>query len=408
MIADIKNNLTYIVKGSFWITGGKIVLAIISLVTMAAFANLLPQETYGLYQFVLSIGSTLSILSLPGIYNAIIRASAQGNGGVFREAATTQLRWSLVGSAVLCCISVWYGLQGNVVFSGIFLISALFFPLRFTFPVFETYWNGIKRFDTENILKIISAIGTSGITILALVLTDNIVVIITTLFISYALFDGALFFYTRKKSSAVVSKTVISETISFGKHLTLMRSISVIASNIDKIIVWKFLGPIQVAVYSFAQLPIHKALGMLPITTLALPQFSQYGVANRKKTIVSRVAMLLPPTALFALALFLISPLLYQVIFPGYADSVVYFQALTVLVAIFPLLLFETGLEAERQQRALYIIRTASPVIKIILFLLLVTQFGIWGMIISIILGELCKYALAFYFFIKMTPQINE
>lgn len=382
-------------------------MALISLATIAAFANLIPQETFGSYQFVLSITSIVALCALPGMFMSLIRASAQGNAGAFKYAARHQMKWALAGSAALLLISAWYALHSNITLSGSFLIAGLFFPFRYTFPVFETYWNGTKRFDIENVLKIISATGTSLITIATLFLTNNLIIIFLTFFASYAVLDGILFFYTKNKITSDVTPEAIQETISYGVHLTFMKSIGIIASNIDKVIVWKFLGPIEVAIYSFAQIPIQRIFSMIPITVLAFPKFSESGVIQHKKAIFFRTLGLLPITVSIAITLSMISPLLYDLLFPNYLDSVAYFQTLTILVAIFPLLLFETALEAERQQKALYIIRTTTPIIKTVLFIVLVFIYGLAGMIASIILAELYKYVLAFYFFIKMRPNTN-
>jgi len=397
-----KTDMIYMARGGFWITGSTAILALISIATMAAFANWIDPESYGIYQFVISTVGIIAILGLPGINTAIIRAVASGKEVVFHYATNAKFRWSLLGSLALLGVSLWYLVNQNFLLSGAFLISSMLFPLRHTLVAFETYWHGRKRFDKKSIFKVLSAIGAGATTIIALFLTDNILLIIFAFFAGHAFFDGIFFIYTKMRAKKEEDPEANKEAVSYGKHLTVMQGVGVIASHIDKIILWKFLGPLQVAIYSFAQLPIQKIKAMVPISALALPKFSENGVAWRKDAILYKTAILFILTIPIAFLLMLIAPFLYQIIFPQYMSSVPYFQVLAAVIALLPFTLLETGLEAERAQKALYIIRISSPAVKILLFLILGFFYGIWGIIFSIIIAEILRGALLVYFFLKM------
>lgn len=397
-----RTDMKYITKGSFWITGGTAILAIISIITMIAFANLLSVQSYGIYQFVISTAGVLSIFALPSIGTALVQAIASGKTGIFNLVVKSKIKWSLIGSVVILGISGWYFLNDNHILAIAFIIAGLTFPLRHGLVSFENYWHGKKRFDRKALFVVLSAIGAGATTILALFLTDNILIIILAFFVGHIFFDGIFFFYTKLKIKEVDNPVGAKETFFYGFNLTLMQSIETVSSHIDKIIIWKFLGPVQVAIYSFAQLPINKLRGLFPVSTLALPKFSENGVAWRKNVILYKTAILFAITIPIAVILILLAPFLYQLVFPQYIEAVPYFQVLAITITFLPITLIETGLVAEKAQKYLYIIKISSPTIKIILFLILGFFYGIWGIIFSIIISEIIRGVMLAYFFLKL------
>src|SRR3990167_10664736 len=74
-----KTDMVYLASGGFWLVLGQIIFALSAFILAVAFANLVPQATYGTYKNLTSMAAMFAIFSLPGMAVAVTRASAQGN-----------------------------------------------------------------------------------------------------------------------------------------------------------------------------------------------------------------------------------------------------------------------------------------------------------------------------------------
>lgn len=394
-----KTDMAYVVTGGFWWIFGKGGIIFIGFATMAAFANWLPKENYGTYQFVVAIISLLAIFALPTLNNVIVKSIAQKKDGTLRAAVKEKIKWGVIGSFLSLALAGWYFFQGNNLLAAAFLISALFIPFKETFTIFIHFWLGRKKFGLQAKYNLIAA-GLSALFLVAVIyLSDNVLIIVTAFLLGQTLFHWLFY---KKTLKSVTNNDQDRGAISFGKKLTLVSAIETATLHIDKVIVWKFLGAVPLAVYSFAQLPIQKIKDALPIVPLALPKLGQSKIDdNKKRAIISKFLRLFVFTVPAAITLVLIAPLTYSLFFPQYTESVIYFQALCGIIAISPFFLFIAALMVELK-KALYIVNMGAPLIKIILFLALVPHFGLWGVVIAILAGELLRGLLAFYFFLRM------
>jgi len=261
------------------------------------------------------------------------------------------------------------------------------------------FWQGKKNFDIRaKSLMVINTLEAATF-IPVLFFTNNIIIIFIAYFISRAIFRSLFFRFTLNK---IKNQEIDKETLPFGKHLTLMQAIGLFAQQIDKIIIWQFLGPIPVAIYSFAQVPLQKIQGLIPISPLALPKLSEKSIKEIKKGIFKKFLKLFLVSIPLTAFLILIAPLIYKILFPQYIESIPYFQVLALTLVFLPFSLLSTSFVAEMRKKELYITSVISPILKIILFLILIPFYGIWGIIFAILITQVCSSALTLYFFKKI------
>lgn len=392
-------DMVYVVKGSFWWIFGKICVSLISLAITMAFARWLPKETYGVYGYFFSVIAILSIFALPGMDTALIRTVAQGYERMIFLCAKTKFKWALIGSGICFFISLWYFLYQNFILGISFLIAAIFLPFINALDLFLSFWQGKKRFDIQSKDLIILNLSSALILIPVIFLTDNLILIILAYFASYTFFKAIFFKITLKK---VKNQATEKETLSYGKHLTLMQIASVFGDNIDKIIIWQFLGPIAVAIYSFAQIPILKIGELIPISSLALPKLSEKNIKEIKKNLLKKFSKLFLVSIPLALFFILAAPYLYKILFPAYLESIPYFQVLALTLIFSPFTLLTASLTTEMKKKELYIIQFAAHFLQIILFLALIPFYGIWGTIFAILTAQFFGNLLILYFFKKI------
>ncbi len=394
-----ETDMLYAVKGSFWIMFGKIGIFLIAFIKMLAFGRWLDQDAYGTYSFILSMISILAIFSLSGIETSLVKAIAKGKEGTFDLAVKERIKYSLFGSFASLVVASWYLYNQNIALASAFVAVALFLPFQSSFKTFSSFWIGKKDFERQGKYSLASGALVASVMIPVIIFSDNPVIIILAFLISHSVFEGIFYLKTSKQK---VNNEVFKEAISFGKSLTVMGAINKFAQHVDKIILWKFFGPIQLAIYSFAQVPIQQVLGVIPITHLALPKIGERSAGDMKESIMNKFKKLFFLSVPLAVIGAVISPYFYKILLPQYIDSIPYFQAFCFLVALSPFALLGVTLVAEMKKREIYIIQISVPILKMLLFLSLIPFWGIWGVVIAILVAETFSGLLSLYFFLKL------
>lgn len=392
----INTDMVYAVHGAFWLLLWKGVGIITSIVLLAVFARWTPKEVYGGYNYILSMVGIIALLAFPGIDTALIRAVAKGQEKTFFTASKGKLLWAGLSSLVFFGISSWYFLHQDIKLGLSFLLVAALFPLLDVFPLYLAYWNGKSNFYLQSKYSIISRLFTAAVLIPVVIYSRDLVTIIFVYLFSNVLIDGILFWSVCKK----VKDTPVDENvISTGKHLTFNRAIPLLASHIDKVIIWQVLGPVSLAIYAFAQLPVQRLYDLMPIYHLALPKLSTKEPESTKRSLGKKVYQLLFLTVPFYILLFILAPHLYHFVFPAYEDAVPFFQVLALTFILTPFLLFETALVAAAAKKLLYIVRSVYIASLCILLVVLTPLYGLWGAVFAILISKILDSALLFFAF---------
>lgn len=398
----LQTDISYLAKGGTWITINNVVSSIASFLLLVAFANLLPKNTYGTYQYVLSIAGILSIPTLSGINTSMVQAVARGYGGSIKKGLLTKIRWGLLGGLASIFISAYYYLNENSTLSVLFLITAAFVPMMDSFKIYGSYLSGKKLFKYSSIYGSIINIFRVVSLFVALLLTKNIIFIVLIYFVSNTLINSIFFWITLRKHLNK-EEPEDSSAISYGKHLSLMSVLGNIATEVDKMFLFQYIGSVELAIYTFATSPVTRITTMLsPITTLAFPKFSENKPEVLKKTLPQKIFYLFVIVSIITGAYILAAPWIYRLLFPKYLDSVIYSQIFALSLLFYPQKLLPVALTAHQQKKALYVINTLSPIIKIIVLIILLPLFGIWGVIFSVLTSRIVNGLFSFYYFKKM------
>ena len=380
----------------FFFFFGRIGVLTISFVTMMAFARWFPKEMYGTYQFVLAGIDIASIFALSGLNTTLIRSIARNSEGALITVIKKKMKWSLVGSLGLTTAAGWYLAHQNMELASSFFVAAIFLPFWTTFPLARVFWNAKKKFAKESLYKF----GPALLILLALFpviyFTNSVFWVIFTTLVAHAVFEGFLLYKTIRQ---LKNNEQDGSAIKFGKDMTIMDAIAKIGKNFDTVILWHFLGPIQVAVYSFSYFPIKALNNYLPIQALALPKIGEKNVKDIKKGLLNKFFSLFFLSVPFVIANIAIIPFIYKIFFPNYLESIIYLQALSIIGIMIPFQLLETALVSDLRKKDLYVIRVGSSIFRIILLLLLTPFFGIWGVVGTILITEVVRSAMIFFFF---------
>lgn len=389
----------YLAKGGFWLTLGQVVSVLSTFLLAIAFANLLSPENYGQYKYILSLLGILQIFSLVGMKKAVTQAVARGLEESFYSGFKTKLKWSICGSLVAIGLSAYYLLRGNQLLSVPLLLIAVFMPLMEASRIYVGFLGGKRLFSIQTKYGIINQIISATTIVITLFLTKNIFWLIAVYLVSHTITNYCFYLITKMKFRPNQKKD--NDTINYGKHLSLMGIISQGATYLDKIILFHFVGSVQLAVYSFAILAPEELKNILGnISTLALPKLASRSKEEIKANIMKKFWQLTLLTVLLTILYVIAAPFLFKIFFPQYLKSIIFSQVFVLSFVSVPITLLGTAFEAKMMKGKLYLIKIA-PFVRIVLYLLLIPIFGIWGLIWAIIGAEIFKSVLVLFLFRK-------
>ena len=391
----------YIAKYGSYLMAGNIISYVAAFLLSVAFARLLPKETYGEYRYILSIMSILAIPSLEGINMAITQAVAKGFEGTFLSGFKTKLKWSLLGSIASIGVAVYFWIQKNADFTLSFLIVAIFLPLFKSGELYQFYLNGKKLFGKRVTYTTIIQILSTSAMILALFLTKRLIVLILVYLFCYSILRIFFLFWTTKKIKP--NEKNDPETIKYGKHLSFINVIGLISQQIDNILLFHFVGPAKLAIYSFAALPIEYVRTPFQIIQeISLPKLSVRTEAEIKKTLPQKLLTSILFIVLGIITYVVIAPYFFKIFYPEYLESVFYSRMLAFTLFVFPMSMMALSLQAKMKTKELYKINIFLPIIKIISLVVLTPLYGIMGVVIAILLSQVFQFFITWYFFKKI------
>ena len=377
-----KTDMLYLAQGGFWLALGQAVLTLTSFFVAVAFGHLASKDTYGNYKYILTLSSLLGAISLSGLSTSLTQSAAKGYDGSLRQGFNLNLVWSAGMVVIALGLGGYYGLvQHNEFLALSLLLVALFSPLLNGFSLFSAYLIGKKEFRLDTVFNIIDGIIPALLLIATLFVNTRAIILLCVYFAANTIVAG--FFYIRSLRIAK-NNAADPDMLSYSVHLSLMNIIGTVADKIDSIIIFAFLGPVQLGVYSYAiAIPEQIKALVKSIVPLSMPKFAQRPLREIKRTIWPRLG-------LFAGALFvtfalyiLIAPLVFKYLFPVYVESVWYSQIYTLSLMLglsAPLL---SALQAHKKTRELYIISNVSAVALIVILPILTYNYGILGAILS-------------------------
>lgn len=391
-----KTDMVYLARGGFWLTLKRAIHTITAFGVAMAFANWFPKETYGQYKYILSVVGILTIFTLNGLNTSILRSVSRGFEGSIKRALKIKIQWGILGSIGSLGIAGYYLINGNQILALSFFITTFFIPISKPFDIFNNFLLGRKLFSLsakyETAIQSISVIALVS----AIYLSNNIIVILLTYFLSYTILRFLFYNITFKKFT--LNKDKEPGTISLGKHLSLMSILDTVAGKIDSVLMWHFLGPVALAVYSFAYIPTKQIRALIKSTgLLALIKISEKDPKKIKKSLPKKALKFFIILIPIVVLLIVITPYIYKIFFPQYTEAIIYAQFFALNLLFFPKILFGGILTAHASKRALYFFHISSASINIILLIILLPLYGIWGAVATTLGVQVYKTVAAIW-----------
>jgi O-antigen/teichoic acid export membrane protein len=394
-----KTDMVYVAKSGFWLSVGQVLATIFALTLSVFFANKISKEVYGNYKFILSVTGILSSLSLTGMGTVVIQAVARGAEGVLKDAVRTSLKWSVLMIGTAIGLSGYYFLNDNSTLAIALLVAGVALPLTNSFSLYGGYFSGKKDFRRGTMYWAIS----QGLVTLGLIIAGTLTHDVLTLIIVYfTITTGTtVYAYIHTTSKYPLNEVRDDSLVTYGKHLSLMGLFGTLANQLDKILVFHYLGAVELAIYSFSQAIPEQIKGSFKnLFNIALPKYATLPEKDLRASIVKKTIQLTGITFVIVLAYILFSPLVFKLLFPKYLESVFYSQIYILgLLAIPGISLCSTYFQLRKATKTMYKLNVISNVTTIILTFLLIYHFGLVGAVIENGVSWLIMLIINWYYF---------
>lgn len=398
----IKTDMVYLTKGMSWITLGQVVSSIASFATAIAFANLISPDLYGHYQYALSVFNLLAIFTLTGLTTSLTRAAAHNRDTSLVHAFKTRLGWGLTGGAIGMCVALYYFIRGNEPLAWSMTIVAGAVPLFYAFELYIFFLRGKKLFKEASLYASISSVLPIACLIGTLFLTNQIPLLLLSYFVPYIAMHILFFRHTLR--THVHNTETDSQLIRYGKHLSVMGILGTLSVNIDKFLLWHFVGAHQLALYAFAIAPVKQLDGLISgVQHVIFPKLATHDIAHIKRMVWGKMRWLFLAIGFLVILYIVCAPFMYALLFPQYMESVLFSQIFALVLLFIPIKIFlEDTFTTHAKVREKYVIGITSAVIKIALLLSLVPFYGIWGALISYLVARIVMASITTILFIRL------
>ena len=252
MINNLKKNKKNI--NNFLLLAGKnIVLVVLSLFQLYILTQYLDIESYGKFQFVITILSSIAFFTLPGSNLAYNKMGAKNDERYYFSLLKYKIIFSYIGSFVLISISLFYYDEKSLFYS--LIVGSIAFPLYFNLDSYLSLLNGQEKFYEKvkyELLKQISIVGSLAIAVTFY--NEDYFILLTILFSVSISFNLIAHFWLFKNS---VEKKVTTRKVEnykkYSKDMSWINVIGTIEAQIDRVLVGVLFGFTSLAIYHVAK-----------------------------------------------------------------------------------------------------------------------------------------------------------
>lgn len=394
-------DLAYFVGGGFWLGLSMVLTTLGGILLSSLFARVWPKDVYGQFSFLMSALGFVSLIALPGMYQAVLQAAAENKDGVYKRAIKKVAIWSTAGALTLICGSAYFYLRSNQSLSLAFLVSAIAFPLSSGFNLYNPFLAGKQKFKKVAIYSTIAQFASIGATALALWQFPNLVFVALFSSWSTAIINIIL---TILSFGEIGNNNQDESIMHLGLHLSFSQIFTIGADYLDRFMVPLLLGFTNNAIYAFAIIIPMQIHGFLKIfTTLGQPKVAEISQKNLKGGLIKKSLQLEVITAAIVFAYILAAPSIFKILYPSYQGQAVFLsQIFSLSLLYFPGNILTLSFVKERMTKAIYQMNIAYAFITIASLLILVPTLGLIGAVLAKVTTRFVQLIAQIYLFAKL------
>ena len=357
----------------------KVFLLIFSIVAVKTF----PIEVFGKYQFVRSISSLFLIFTIPGLTKGLIQSFSRNYDKSFFKVLKVIFLTSFIASLFALLITVNFVNDDHLRNS--FIIIFILFPFAYGLNLWKSFFIGKSKFRQHSTLLNLSEITKfSLMSFFLLKISTNLEDIVFIDCFCSALLNIFMTYYVYKRIDP--STYYEDGLLIYGTRRTLIESTNEIGNQISKVLIYAFISPSNLAIYSLA-VNISESIKII-IQSIRQVLISKFATIKDFTTKIKKsLRNLSYLIGIFILIICFIGlPVFIKFFGEEYLSSLLYCQILTLSLLIsLKDQINVSFLYARFDIKAIKNINLKSNLIRIISSIILIQPFGIFGAIISTI-----------------------
>ncbi|MCS7231655.1 MAG: oligosaccharide flippase family protein [Elusimicrobiota bacterium] len=402
--------LTANFKSGIYLLSSNIIVSLAHFITSILFTRIFTPEVYGQYTYIFSIIGTLSFFSLPGLNIAIMQASSRKYKNILEKISLERLKYSFIVTFIFILLGIYMLATDKPTLFFLLIVSGFLAPFYYSFDGYASYLIGKRRFVEVSQYRVISSL-VNAILILVFVLfiTRNLAIIIAVNLLSVGLIN---FYYTnllaRKEKKEINSNKEMKEicdVIKYGQKLSFINCVSTIEYYLDRLIIGSFLKFDTLAFYSIGKMVSDYTIKNVwqVVYQIIFPDLGEVEFNEAKSRLLKK--MIIIEVLFFGLCvgLALIIPYLIKFVFSKrYIESAKYAQIFIIFgILNIPGVMIETLFQAQKREKAIYTLRIVTVLTHILLLLILVWRWKIWGIVFASVISYCIFYPIVSIYLLK-------
>lgn len=381
----------YLAK-NIWLVGGSQLFTILNgFVVYLLIARFVDPALFGSYRYLVAILELSAITTVTGMKIALLRSVSNGYEGSLQASLRKRLMAGYAFGLPLLAGSGWYAIHQNPELAAALAVIYAFGPVYYATSGYVSFLQGKKLFKDFSILALVNEAFLLVGTLYAIFFAKSALVFFLVYFA--ANLDNILFYFfaLRKQENERVDPELMPHAV----HQSKLDALFTVASRVDGVIVFHFLGPIVLAGYTFAILTADQLkTAASVIYTVAGPKLASNPLEQILKTLWRKMLLLMVFGASLAVAYILIAPFAYQILFPKYASYVLYSQVYAVsLIFYIPALYGSYLFNVRHMKRESSVFNTFNQTLLIAMLVIGGWTAGLWGIVAARLLSSVFQLA---------------
>ncbi|OFW63443.1 MAG: hypothetical protein A2Z35_03725 [Actinobacteria bacterium RBG_19FT_COMBO_36_27] len=366
-------------------------------------------EDLGNYKLFFAVLNILILFSINGLGVSVTKAVAKRFSGFFKKAVIVSALFSLIASVILVILAFSYYKYSGIKWA--LLLSSFIVPIYYGFNTWEPYYYGKRRFKTVFLLN--SMIGGTRFIVCTAILFfyRNYFFTIIAFLLIVSIYNLIFFFWIlRRIKPEKIDKEKEKDYLKHGFRLTGSSAVSVIATNIERIILDSVSGATMVGIYSVATVfPTFiknslKTLVNVPMVKLVAHPEKDNRIIIKKGLII----IFLSGVMILAVFWFII-PFLLKFFFEVKDLTVIRYGQLLLIPLVFMPANLTIKYLASYQGSGVSVLKlfTSVDAIKLALLAIFVPIYRIEGIIAALILAEFFTFIILLTWFLKSNRRFD-
>jgi PST family polysaccharide transporter len=390
----------YYARSSFWVVAQQVAAACISFFSTLVLARLLSPDSFGVYRYALSGIAIASSFSLTGLSTSVLQGAARGKDGVLSASFLLVTKSGFISASIAFFIAGYYFLQKNNLFGTLFLIGGFYLPLSNSLPLFSSYWIGKKKFKTYSISNILTDLVPAISLVAGASMTSRPEILLMTFLGSGLTVNCLAYLHALKHSIKKGNSEVDYESLTTGRHLSILNIIFLALTQLDRILIFQFLGPAALASYFFATAFPEQIRSMLKgALGTAGPKLATQDRMSVMNTVFKRLMLVSCISVITTFFFIITAPIIYKLIIPQYSDMLKYAQLLALSIPFTTTsYLLALGLQSAHENKKMYSTSIYGGVAQVSSLVIIggLTQ-TIGGFIAAKLVGAVLSFVITLY-----------